>query len=149
MQIDGVAYACPMYVVRAGSAWQVRVPGTRSVYFADSLFGSIAQSHHAALRYRESAAPVTELRRPLAERERAGKLAPTGIPGVFLQVKHRSGKKREHHLRVQLGDRAIRTVYVGTDSTWEKNFDQKMETARPIRANTVSEKLRPVSLATI
>ncbi len=145
--IDGVVYTCPMYVVRAGPAWQVRMPGTKSAYFADSVFGSIERSHEVALNARESAAPVTRLQRPLAERERAGKTIPTGIPGVIFCVKHRAGKRREHQLRVQMPDRSFRTIYVGTDATWQKNFEKKIELARAIRADNVSAEMHPVSMS--
>lgn len=48
--VDGVRLSVPQYVNRTVSGWQVRVRGIASEHFADSHYGSAAESLSAAAR---------------------------------------------------------------------------------------------------
>jgi hypothetical protein len=141
--VDGTSFACPMYVVRCGDGWQLRLPGEATRFFADGTHGGAERSHEAAIRARAEALPVTSQSRPLAAAERSGKRWPTGLPGVHLQRKHRRGKARaEVQLQVRVPGMPTRTIYVGTEATYEARLDAKLEIAAQVREQLQAELLR-------
>lgn len=138
IQIDDIVYVCAMYVVRAGDGWQVRMPRQKTVYFADGVHGGHEPAYLAAVAHRTSVAPITEQKRPLRRDEQKNKLRPTGVPGIFLSVKWRGPKAREanqdkqYYFRIT-GPGKLRTLYIGTESTWEMNYSSRLAKAVSIR----------------
>jgi hypothetical protein len=132
-----------MYVVRCRDGWQLRLPGEATRFFADGVHGGAERSHEAAIRARAEALPITSQSRPLAATERSGKRWPTGLPGVHLQRKHRRGKARaEVQLQVRVPGMPTRTIYVGTEATYEARLDAKLEIAAQVREQLQAELLR-------
>lgn len=142
--IDGVAFLCPTYLVRAGDGWQVRMPGEPTLFFSDGVYGGTAESFAEAMRVRSLKGPITGRSYPLAERERKNKKRPTGVPGVFLCEKYPKGKTiTEYQLQIRVPGIPIRTLYVGTENTWENRYQEKLEEAKRIREQFVLQFLPP------
>lgn len=143
--VDGVVYDCPMYLVRAGSGWQVRMPGQKTCYFSDSVYGGVAGAYLAALKHRHALAPITAQSRPLAETETQQKLRPTGVPGIFLVETIKRGRTRpQFSLQVRMGEFPIRTFYVSSGVLDTTRLDSKMNLARVVRSTYESIASKPV-----
>ena len=71
--VGSVEYPCPRFLVRSGKGWQVRIPGERSVYFADGIHGGVTLSHQAAIRSLQAREISVEARLGLGTREFANK----------------------------------------------------------------------------
>lgn len=138
--VQGVEFECPMYLVRAGAGWQVRVPGEPTRFFSDGVNGSTLKAFEAALSYRRSLMPITAQHRVLPGQEKASKLHPTGEPGVFLNKKWKRDRKvPEYAFSVTRPGKPRTTVYIGTERTWEQNYDAKLEVAINIRREAISQ----------
>lgn len=134
-------FECPMYVVRAGDGWQVRMPGEKTVFFADLKCGGVEASHAKALAYRREKLLITDQQRPLLGKETEGKKHKVGVAGVFLQTTQKKDRKvLEYHFAVRKRDGGTSTVYIGTERTWQQNYDRKLIRAIEIREQ-ITEKL--------
>lgn len=143
--VDGVGYQCPMYLVRAGAGWQVRVPGQQTVYFADSLCGGTEKAFKSAVKSLSAVAPITDLTRPLSEVEATTKQRPTGTPGVFLFEQVRKGRAVEYQLQIRVPGMPIRVMYVGTAATWESKIDAKLEKAKELRNEMAASRAKALN----
>lgn len=143
--VGGVAYNCPMYLVRAGAGWQVRVPSQQTVYFADSLCGGTEKAFKSAVKSLSAVAPITDLTRPLSEQETTKKQRPTGTPGVFLFEQVRKGRAVEYQLQVRVPGVPIRVLYVGTAATWESRIEEKLERAKELRNQMAMERSKALN----
>lgn len=138
--IEGVEFQCPMYLVRAGAGWQVRVPGEPTRFFSDGLHGSTENAFKAALSHRRNLMPITSQQRVLPSQEKASKLYPTGEPGVFLNKKWKRDRKApEYAFSVTRPGSSRATVYIGTEKTWEQNYEAKLAVAIDIRRQAISQ----------
>lgn len=137
--VNGIEYPYPMYLVRAGSGWQVRVPSFATRYFADLSYGGTCAAHAQAMQYLRDRFGVQYQSRPYASKEHRSKLTPTGEPGVFLLRKCRKGRATEYQLQVRVPNMPIKTLYVGTSSTWEARFKLRLDCAKEIRRKFVFE----------
>lgn len=137
--VDGVEFECPRYVVRVPGGWQVRMPHEPTVFFADSRFGGAAGSHEVAVNRRAERMPISansETRYALAER--SDKKDPLGIPGVFLVHQPRRGKRAPQvELLVSVKGQPTRTIYVGTQRTWQQRLPEKLQLAAAVRAEKI------------
>lgn len=134
--VDGVSFDCPRYVVRVPGGWQVRLPEKQTVFFGDKKYNSATASHCAAVDFRAKAKPISSLEdgSRYALVERRGKREPVGIPGVFLVRHPRRGKRAPQvELLVSVKGQPTRTIYVGTQRTWEDRLAQKLEIAQAVR----------------
>lgn len=143
--VNGVEYNCPMYLVRAGAGWQVRVPGEQTVYFADSICGGTEMAFKSAVTALSAVAPITDMTRPLSELEAAKKQRPTGTPGVFLYEVARKGRAIEFSLQIRVPGVPIRVLYVGTAATWEARIDAKLKQAKELRNQMAAGRGRTLS----
>lgn len=143
--VNNVEFDCPRYVVRVPGGWQVRFPGARTVFFGDARHGSVSASHQAAITRRTETLPISEMTETrYALKEREGKRDPVGIPGVFLVYHPRRGKRAPQvELLVSVKGQPARTIYVGTSKTWEARLAQKLEIAREVRLQKISEANKP------
>jgi len=138
--IDGVAYECPMYVVRAADGWQVRMPGEKTVFFADLKCGGVKEAHAKAVAYRRDQLLITDQCRPLLGREIAGKKHKVGVAGIFLQTKQKKDRRTlEYHFAVKNIEGGTSTIYIGTESTWQRNYDRKLQRAKELREKVVEK----------
>lgn len=138
--VDGAKFNCPMYLVRAGTGWQVRVPDQQSRFFSDGIHGSTAKAFHEAMAYRKKLLPITEQCRVLPGQEKANKLHPTGEPGVFLNKKmKRDQPMPEYAFSITRPGLPRTTVYIGTESTWEQNYDAKLIIAINLRRQAIAQ----------
>lgn len=139
--VEGVALPCPRYVVRVPGGWQVRLPNEPTVFFADSRFDGAEGSHLAAVHHRLARMPMAEEgASAFARVERRNKKEPLGIPGVFLVHQGRRGKRTPSvYLHVINKGLPTRAIYVGTESTWEKRFPEKLAEAAAHREQRVRE----------
>ncbi|NDY91285.1 hypothetical protein [Ideonella livida] len=72
--------------------------------------------------------------------ERRNKKDPLGVPGVFLVHQGRRGKRTPSvYLHVITKGLPTRAIYVGTESTWEKRFPEKLAEAAALREQRVRE----------
>jgi hypothetical protein len=147
--VDGVEFECPRYVVRVPGGWQVRMPQQPTVFFADSRYGGPAGSHDIAVKRRAACMPISpnsETRYALAER--SDKKDPLGIPGVFLVHQPRRGKRAPQvELLVSVKGQPTRTIYVGTQATWEKRLPEKLQIAAAVRAEKIRLQAQKVAAA--
>lgn len=143
--VGGIEYPCPRFLVRAGQGWQVRIPGERSVYFADGTHGGATSAYQAAMRSLESREISVEAKLGLGSREFIHKQWPTGTPGIFLFKHVRQGRAVEYQLQVRVPDMPIRVVYVGTDRTWESRMEEKMGVAKQLHRDMIEQKARQVA----
>ncbi len=138
--VGRVEYPCPRFLVRSGQGWQVRIPGERSVYFADGIHGGVSLSHQAAIRSLQAREISVEARLGLGTREFAHKQWPTGTPGIFLFKHVRPGRAVEYQLQVRVPSVPIRVVYVGTERTWESRMEEKMGIAKQLHRDMIEQK---------
>lgn len=138
--VDDAKFNSPMYLVRAGAGWQVRVPDQQSRFFSDGIHGSTEKAFKAAMAYRRELLPITEQCRVLPNQERANKLYPTGEPGVFLNKKMKRDRPRpEYAFSITRPGLPRTTVYIGTESTWEQNYDAKLAIAINMRRQAIAQ----------
>lgn len=138
--INGRQYKCPLYLVRAGEGWQVRVPGEVSKYFADGQCGGTNKAYMAAMDYRRELRPITNQTRAVRNKETSNKLYPTGQAGVFFQAKNRPDRgKVEYCFQISAPGQPRATVYIGTDKTWQQNYDAKLEQAISMRQESIAQ----------
>ena len=143
--VDGIEYECPMYLVRAGSGWQVRMPKEKTVYFADGIHGGAASSYAEALKYRLAAAPITNQKRTFPEAERQSKSTPTGTPGIYLVEHRRRGRSvPEYRLEVRVSRLPARTIYISSGSLDQVRYEQKLEMAKAERLMRIALLSKPV-----
>lgn len=135
-QIGNQSFACPMYLVRAGAGWQVRVPQQESRFFSDSICGGIQEAFQMALAYRRQLLPITNQVRVLKSQEIPAKKHPTGSPGIFLATKRRKDRPSLEYAFVVTYPSATKprsTVYIGSEKTWQRNYDAKLAKAIELR----------------
>lgn len=143
--VDGVEYDCPMYLVRAGSGWQVRMPKEKTVYFADGVHGGAASAYAEAMKHRLGAAPVTNQKRGFPEAERQSKSTPTGTPGIYLVEHCKPGRTiPEYRLEVRVSRLPTRTIYISSGSLDQVRYEQKLEIAKTERLMRVAMLSKPV-----
>ena len=127
-------YRCPLYVVRVENGWQVRLPHFPTSFFGDNAHGSVGKSHKAACEARAQSIPIGQETRPLAEKERANKKNPLGVPGVFLIEKFRANKRlSEFQLQVRVRPFPAKTMYVGTSENYKPRLAEKLILAAKVR----------------
>lgn len=146
--VEGKEYPCPRYVVRVNAGWQLRLPGQTTLFFGDTRFGSTEAAHRAAVAMRAEKLPLTaESEHRFARTERSTKRHPLGIPGVFLVRQPKRGPRvPSFYLHVINKNQPARTLYVGTEKTWESRLPAKLAQAAEIRAEQIrraSEGLPP------
>lgn len=132
-------YRCPLYVVRVENGWQVRLPHFPTSFFGDNAHGSVGKSHKAACEARAQAIPIGQETRPLAEKERANKKNPLGVPGVFLIEKFRANKRlSEFQLQIRVRPFPAKTMYVGTSENYKPRLAEKLVQAVKIREDFIA-----------
>jgi hypothetical protein len=134
VEINGVLLKAPTYVVRLPYGWQVRVPGHTTKSFADSIYGSIAESLEAAKQHKTTLLPnhMDEAYR-CNVRERSDKLEPTGIPGVSISISARRGHRAEQvSLQIKRQDVDMSRMYVGTLNTYVARLPSKLEAVKQL-----------------
>lgn len=140
--VEGKAYPCPMYLVRSGAGWQVRLPGEASKFFADRAFGGVDGSYEGAVAFRREKMPITEQVRPMKLKETASKVHRTGMPGVFLQKRLKKGRDAvEYFFSVTQPGKGRVTVYIGGESTWQQNYDAKLARAVDLREKVTEKQI--------
>lgn len=138
------AFSAPMHIVRLDSevsnlhGWQVRPPKAESQFFADGNPRNPEAALERAREYLISRGLQPRTRRPLPRSERDYKQNNTGVVGVYLQRRQRVRKGREtvsYSFLVPRPDKSgpCRTLYIGSESTWQLNYEYKLSLAREIR----------------
>lgn len=140
--VGGVQYLCPRFLVRAGQGWQVRIPGERTVYLADSVHGGVTLAYQAAMRTLEAREISIETKLGLGTREFPQKQFHTGTPGIYMFKHVRPGRAVEYQLQVRVPGVPIRVVYVGTERTWESRLEEKMGLAKQLHRDMIEQKAR-------
>lgn len=146
--VDGVSYACPMYLVRAGGGWQVRVPGHATTLYSDVNYGGAAGAFKEAVAHRRDLAPISQQTRPVRTSEMKSKLHPTGVAGIILQRKVRQGRSiAEFGFLVTAPGAQAQSVYLGTENTWHSRWDARLAVAVEKRTAMVQRIERQVSVS--
>jgi hypothetical protein len=138
------AFSAPLHIARldnpAGDllGWQVRPPNADSKFFADGTPRDPAAALERAKEYLLACGVKPRSRRPLPPAERDYKQNRTGVVGVYLQRRQRIRKGRDtvsYSFLIPRPDKSgpCRTVYIGSESTWQSNYEQKLSMAREIR----------------
>jgi hypothetical protein len=138
------AFSVPLHIARLDNpasdlhGWQVRPPNTDSKFFTDGAPRDPAGALERARTYLLACGVKPRSRRPLPPAERDYKQNRTGVVGVYLQRRQRIRKGRDtvsYSFLIPRPDKSgpCRTVYIGSESTWQSNYEQKLCMAREIR----------------
>lgn len=138
------SFSAPMHVVRLDSlasdlhGWQVRPPNEESLFFPDGNPRDPAAALARAVEHLVSRGLQPRTRRPLPSSERDYKQNSTGVVGVYLQRRQRVRKGRmtvSYSFLVPRPDRSgpSRSIYIGSESTWQQNYEHKLSLAREVR----------------
>lgn len=152
MKNDGRAYLvegfgefrAPLHIVRLDfvdkdqHGWQARPPGIESIFISDGTPRDPAFALERAKNYILSNGMPLRTRRNLPKKENGYKKNSTGVVGVFFQRRERVRKGRktvDYSFLIPRPDKSgpVRTVYIGSESTWKANYDAKLQLAAEIR----------------
>lgn len=144
--VNGVDYVCPRYVVRVPNGWQTRLPGEASLFFGDVKHGGVSGSHAAAVDWRVQRLPITtEEKARCFENERPQKKHKLGVPGIYLTEKTRKNSIPQYELHVVVKGEPVRSIYVGTQNTWESRLPAKLDLAIQIRQEKMKIRTQKVA----
>jgi len=132
--VEGIRFRCPPYLIRAGTGWQLRVPGRASEYFADARHGGTGPAYEAAFIAVKKASKGLKLPPRFARAEIATKKTRTGIPGVSLRKSERGNRIMQYSFAIAVPGLPVRTLYIGTENTAPARYAEKQKEAARIRA---------------
>lgn len=120
------------------NGWYIpKALGTRRQRFLDSAYGSREQSYEAALRELEPDAEES-LHRKIETQARPNKVSQTPVGITHYAVM--DGKQRKHRFAIcNPATSKPHILYIGTDNTYLRNWEQKLAEAEALREQFVEQ----------
>lgn len=139
------SFSAPLHVIRLDHnegrlhGWQVRLPKKVTVFFSDGIPRNPQAALDRANAYVVEQGFDLRYGRQLPKTESVSKQHRTGVVGVYLQRRERNRNGRivvSYSFLIPRPDKKgpCRTVYIGSESTWQQKYQARLAVAAEIRA---------------